>query len=109
MPVRNEFGAITEWVGSITDIHDRKQTEDMLRRTEKLNAAARIAASIAHEINNPLTYISGNLDLALASCETLPEAPDQRPRPMPKMKKVAAAAPCGLIRNAWRPSRSTAA
>jgi PAS domain S-box-containing protein len=65
VPVRNDAGEIIEWVGAITDIHDRKQTEELLRRTEKLNAAARIAASIAHEINNPLASVTNSLYLAM--------------------------------------------
>ena len=65
VPVRNDAGEIIEWVGTITDIHDRKQTEEVLRRTEKLNAAARIASSIAHEINNPLASVTNSLYLAM--------------------------------------------
>ena len=38
-----------------------KVAEDLLRRTEKLAAAGRIAATIAHEINNPLDAISNLL------------------------------------------------
>jgi PAS domain S-box-containing protein len=36
------------------DITDRKRTEVALLRTEKLAATGRMAATIAHEINNPL-------------------------------------------------------
>jgi two-component system, NtrC family, sensor kinase len=38
---------------------------------ERLRALGFLSASIAHEINNPLTYISGNLDLALLGCQRL--------------------------------------
>ena len=42
------------WVGVIVlDASDRKRSEDALRKTEKLAATGRLAASIAHEINNP--------------------------------------------------------
>ncbi len=39
------------------DLRDQKRSEEVLRRTEKLAAAGRLAASIAHEINNPLEAV----------------------------------------------------
>ncbi len=52
--VRDEEGHIANWFGTCTDIHERKQAAEALRRSEKLAATGRLAASIAHEINNPL-------------------------------------------------------
>ena len=47
------------WVGVIVmDASDRKRSEEALRKTEKLAATGRLAASIAHEINNPLAILS---------------------------------------------------
>jgi PAS domain S-box-containing protein len=50
VPLFNETGAVERWIGSCTDVHDRKLAEDALRRSEKLATAGRLAASIAHEI-----------------------------------------------------------
>ncbi len=50
---------------SATDIHDQKLAEDALRKSEKLATAGRLAASIAHEINNSLEGVTNALYLAL--------------------------------------------
>jgi len=57
------------WVGVIVmDVSERKRSEDALRRTEKLAATGRLAASIAHEINNPLEAITNLLYLLRRFC-----------------------------------------
>ena len=54
----------TRWVGAIVvEITERLQAEEALRKTEKLAAAGRLAASIAHEINNPLESVTNLLYL----------------------------------------------
>jgi hypothetical protein len=63
--VRNEAGEIERWLGSSTDIHEQKLAEDALRRSEKLATAGRLAASMAHEINNPLASVMNSVYLAL--------------------------------------------
>jgi signal transduction histidine kinase len=58
------------WVGAIVmDVSERKRSEDALRRTEKLAATGRLAASIAHEINNPLEAITNLLYLLRRFCQ----------------------------------------
>jgi len=62
-PVRTETDA-TRWVGAIlVDTTEQKRAEETLRRTEKLAATGRLAASIAHEINNPLEAVTNLLFL----------------------------------------------
>ena len=47
----------------LADMTEQKRSHDVLRRTEKLAAAGRLAASIAHEINNPLESVTNCLYL----------------------------------------------
>ncbi len=62
-PVQPKNDAI-RWVGVIVvDITDRLRAEETLRKTEKLAAAGRLAASVAHEINNPLESVTNLLYL----------------------------------------------
>src|ERR1051326_441990 len=49
------------------------RSQEALRRTEKLSVAGRLAASLAHEINNPLTSVT-NLLFLVRSARDLPEA-----------------------------------
>lgn len=58
------------WVGVIVlDATERKRSEEALRKTEKLAATGRLAASIAHEINNPLEAITNLLFLLRNYCK----------------------------------------
>ena len=50
-----------------TEAAGRRRAEEALRRSEKLAATGRLAATIAHEINNPLEAISNAIYLARSS------------------------------------------
>lgn len=64
MPVRDASGQVVRWFGTNTDITEQRRSEEALRRTEKLAATGRLAASIAHEINNPLEAVMNLVYLA---------------------------------------------
>ncbi len=50
--------------GTVQDITHRKMQEETLRTSEKLAATGRLAATIAHEINNPLEAVTNLIYLA---------------------------------------------
>ena len=68
-PIRTTPNQV-RWAGLIVqDISERKQSEETLRKTEKLAATGRLAASIAHEVNNPLEAITNLLYLLRNFCD----------------------------------------
>ncbi|HEX6495119.1 MAG TPA: PAS domain S-box protein [Acidobacteriaceae bacterium] len=64
-PLIDALGKVAHWFGASMDIQERKSAEGLLRRTEKLAATGRLAATVAHEINNPLEAVGNLLYLAL--------------------------------------------
>jgi PAS domain S-box-containing protein len=66
----------TSFLGTVEDITERKLADEALLRSEKLASMGRMAATIAHEINNPLAAVTNSLFLA-ESVENLPESARQ--------------------------------
>jgi len=63
-PIRNERGEVIGKSSIAHDITAQQRSEEALRRNEKLATAGRLAAAVAHEINNPLEAVTNLIYLA---------------------------------------------
>jgi PAS domain S-box-containing protein len=65
LPVRNRAGLVLSWLGISNDIHDEKLAEQVRQQEIGLSSVQRLAATMAHEINNPLEGLTNALYLAV--------------------------------------------
>jgi PAS domain S-box-containing protein len=75
-PITDDSGNLIGVVLVFRDASNERSLQEVLRRTEKLAAAARLAATVAHEINNPLEAV-GNLIFLARTNSDASEAVEQ--------------------------------
>ncbi|MEG4284974.1 PAS domain S-box protein [Microcoleus sp. A006_D1] len=121
VPVLAADGSIREWVGTHTDISDRVQvlealkqsaaqyrqqaaqlekafrdlheTQTQLIQTEKISSLGQLVAGVAHEINNPINFIYGNITHASQYARDLLDLlhlyQEKYPNPLPEISEAA--------------------
>jgi PAS domain S-box-containing protein len=72
LPLLDQQGRILKWHGTIVDMHDWKQAQEELRSTQaelaqmtRVMTMGQLTASIAHEVNQPLSGIITNASTCL--------------------------------------------
>jgi PAS domain S-box-containing protein len=71
VPVVRFDGVVSHVVATRVDISQKRRAEEVLRMNDRLAAVGLLAAGVAHEINNPLAYITANLAFLRSTVESL--------------------------------------
>ncbi|WP_165244836.1 PAS domain-containing sensor histidine kinase [Paludisphaera soli] len=103
-PIEISFGAVeadgrVEYVASIRDQTERQRMRAMLAHTDKLASIGLLSAGVAHEINNPLSYVANNLavlrrdakgllELLAAAEEAVAAVADVRPEAPARLAEI---------------------
>jgi len=80
-PLRDALGALAGTVCVAADVTERhrlrralRESEERLRLAERMASLGQLAAGVAHEINNPLSYVVSNLSYAVEELRARPDA-----------------------------------
>jgi len=103
--VQGSRGRPRHAIAMLDDITQRKQAQAALVQSEKLAVTGRLAASLAHEINNPLQSVIGCLGLAEESLDTGGEQDVRELLQMATEELERAAGIVRQLRDLNRPSR----
>ena len=61
------LGHQTHWIGTLTDVSERRAADHAMRESQKLEAIGSLTGGLAHDFNNLLGIVLGNLDMLNAS------------------------------------------
>jgi PAS domain S-box-containing protein len=81
-PIYDGHGHISGAVAVIQDLTEQRRAQQQIAVADRLSSLGAVAAGIAHEINNPLTYVCGNVEFLTAELANLRQLVSDEARPV---------------------------
>jgi PAS domain S-box-containing protein len=88
-PIRDDQNQLIGVVLVFHDVTNERNSQELMRKTEKLAAAARLSATVAHEINNPLEAVGNLIYIARTTRGTPAEVVEQLAQAEQELERVA--------------------
>jgi len=101
VPIKDMAGNVSGWIGTCTDITEKKNYENQLIQAEKHAAIGRMVGSVTHEINNPLQTIKNCLYLIQQDTES--DSQNAEPLEMALSETQRLSNIVGQLRQLYRP------
>ena len=86
--VRDADGAVRRVAGTMQDVTERRLIERQLAQAQKMEAIGNLTGGMAHDFNNVLGVIIGNLDLLRRLIGTTRRRPNCAARPSRRRRAV---------------------
>ncbi|MGH7860032.1 MAG: PAS domain-containing hybrid sensor histidine kinase/response regulator, partial [Candidatus Binatia bacterium] len=87
-PMWDERGELVGLRGIVRDVTTQRKLEAQLRQAQKLEALGRLASGVAHEVNNPLTWVLSHLEALRDDLPRLGPPGDDPSRVEPLLRRV---------------------
>jgi len=72
--IRDESGEVKNYIGVFLDASEQEQLEEQFRQSQRMESLGTLVGGIAHEFNNMLAGMTGNLYLAKSQIKAVPSA-----------------------------------
>lgn len=80
-PIDDGAGRELGYLALVVDVTEQRKMQEQLMVSDRMASVGTLAAGVAHEINNPLAAVLGNLHLAASEVERLAkDLPDEQTR-----------------------------
>jgi two-component system, cell cycle sensor histidine kinase and response regulator CckA len=80
-PIDDGHGRLAGAVAVVEDLTEQRRAQQQIAVADRLSSLGAVAAGIAHEINNPLTYVCGNVEFLTTELATLRQLVSDESRP----------------------------